>query len=68
MHTLKLNIKDNVFDKVVYFLNNLPKDDVIIVEDKIIFDKDISETQAFSNHTVNLIDEWKDDSEDDVWK
>ncbi|MDY0402792.1 hypothetical protein [Sulfurovum sp.] len=32
MHTLKLNIKDSVFDKVIYFLNNLPNDDVQIVE------------------------------------
>lgn len=38
MHTLKLNIQDNVFEKVIYFLNNLPKNDIEIVEDKIIQD------------------------------
>lgn len=36
MHTLKLNIQDDVFDKVIYFLNNLPKNDIEIVENKII--------------------------------
>lgn len=29
---------------------------------------DRSETKAFSNHSANLILEWKDESEDDVWK
>ena len=33
MHTLKLKIEDSVFDKVIYFLKNLPKDEVEIVED-----------------------------------
>lgn len=28
MHTLKLEITDSVFDKVMFFLNNLPKNDV----------------------------------------
>lgn len=27
-----------------------------------------AEIKAFSNHSANLIDEWKDDSEDEVWK
>ncbi len=38
MHTIKLNIQDNVFDKVIYFLNNLPSSEVEIVEDTIIDD------------------------------
>jgi len=33
LHTLKLKIEDSVFDKVIYFLKNLPKDEVEIVED-----------------------------------
>ncbi|WP_141046801.1 hypothetical protein [Aliarcobacter cryaerophilus] len=32
MRTIKLNIQDNVFDKVYYFLSNLPKSEVEIVE------------------------------------
>ena len=29
---------------------------------------DETETLLFSNHSANLIEEWLDDSEDDVWK
>ncbi len=38
MHTIKLNIQDSVFDKVIYFLNHLPSNEVEIVEDTIIDD------------------------------
>ena len=38
MHTIKLNIQDNVFDKVYYFLSNLPKNEVEIVENTILED------------------------------
>ena len=38
MHTLKLKIEDSVFDKVIYFLKNLPKDEVEIVEETRIAD------------------------------
>ena len=36
MHSVRLDINDSVFDKVIYFLQNLPKDEVRIVENKII--------------------------------
>ena len=68
MHTIKLKVKDSVFDKVLYFLDNLPKDEVIIVENEINTNQDLTETKALSNHSANLIDEWKESSEDDVWK
>ncbi len=38
MHTVKLKIQDSVFDKVIYFLNNLPSNEVEIVEEKSIAD------------------------------
>lgn len=38
MHTIKLNVEDRVFDKVIYFLQNLPKNEVEIVEDIIVED------------------------------
>ena len=38
MHTLKLKIEDSVFDKVISFLQNLPSNEVEIVEDTIIED------------------------------
>ena len=28
---------------------------------------DDMETRAFSNHSANLIHEWKDDAEDEIW-
>lgn len=39
MHRLILNVNDNVLDKVFYFLNNLPKQDVKIIANETI-DKD----------------------------
>lgn len=33
MRTIKLNIQNEVFDKVYYFLSNLPKHEVQIIED-----------------------------------
>ena len=33
MHTLKLKIEDSVFEKVIYFLQNLPKHEVEIIDD-----------------------------------
>jgi len=35
MHAIKLNVHDNIFDKVINFLQNLPKNEVEIVENKI---------------------------------
>ncbi len=32
MHTITLHIEDTVFDKVIYFLKNLPSSEVEIVE------------------------------------
>ena len=40
MHTLTLKVQDSVVDKIIYFLSNLPKYEVEIVEDKIINEKD----------------------------
>lgn len=72
MHRLRLDIEDKVFDKVIYFLQNLPKDDIEIIEE-ISFDKknkskDNNDIVMFSNHSANTIKEWKDQSEDEIWK
>jgi len=72
MHSIQLNIEDSVFEKVIYFLQNLPKNEVQIVEDRIIQNSNFldsqSELKAFSNHTASLIEEWQDSSEDEIWK
>jgi len=71
MQSIRLEISDNIFDKVIYFLQNLPKTDVKIIEEKDTIEKHLntieeSDIKAFSNHTAGLIEEWK--HEDDVWK
>ena len=72
MHTIKLQVEDNVYDHIMFFLKNLNKKELKIVEDKSIkkeeFVEDIADIQAFSNHSANLVDEWKDNSEDEIWK
>lgn len=72
MHSIKLEIKDNVFDKVIYFLQNLPKNEVTIVEDMEIHpnndEDEKSDLNAYSSHSANTIDEWKECTEDDIWK
>ena len=68
MHTLTLKISDNVLDKITYFLSHLPKKDVEIISDKL--DEEIpkdKEITAFSNHSANTINEWKDENEDKIW-
>jgi hypothetical protein len=53
----------------MFFLKNLNSKELQIIEDKEIQkDEDIKELKAFSNHSANLVDEWRDESEDIVWK
>ena len=33
MHSIRLDVQDSVFDKVIYFLNNLPITEVKIIDD-----------------------------------
>lgn len=35
MRTIKLHIQDKVFDKVMYFLKNLPENEVEVVENDV---------------------------------
>jgi len=36
MHTLKIRLEDNVFEKVMNFLHKLPKHEVSILEDNVV--------------------------------
>lgn len=38
MHTVTLHIEDRIFDKVINFLKNLPKNEVKIVENSTLED------------------------------
>lgn len=51
MQTIKLKIQDEVFDKVYYFLSNLPKDEVQIIEHSA--DEDWSHLEAEIEKGVN---------------
>ena len=56
MHRLILNVNDNVLDKVFYFLNNLPKQDVKIIANESIkkdIDLDFISTITAKPITVN---------------
>ena len=72
MHSIKLEIEDSVFEKVIYFLQHLPKNEVKIVEDinktSSKSTKSDSDVKAYSNHSANLIEEWKESEEDEIWK
>jgi len=70
MHTMKLYIKENAYEHILYILTNLGKDKVEIVEDCLVSQSvsENSEISAYSNHSASLIDEWKDQDEDEIWK
>ena len=74
MHSIKLNVHDSIYSHIMFFLNNLNTKELEIIEDKNIeytseidYQEDL-EITAYSNHSANLISEWKDESEDEVWK
>jgi hypothetical protein len=72
MHTIKLQVQDSIYSHVMFFLQNLNTRELKIIEDtkashsKIM--ENSSDINAFTNHSANLIDEWKDVSEDEIWK
>ena len=45
MQTIKLQIADSVFEKVFYFLDNLPKDEVKIIENSAVDDLSFLEVE-----------------------
>lgn len=63
-YNLTLSDAINIFLNKVRIEGGMPFD-IKIPSKKL---EDITETQAFSDHTANLIEEWKDKNEDDIWK
>jgi len=49
MHALKLNIEDDVFDKVLYLLKSLPEGGV-----EIISDKSVENEYVFVNNSIDF--------------
>ena len=72
MHTIKLQVQDSIYSHIMFFLQNLNTKELKIIEDtkaaRSTIMENSSDIHAFTNHSANLIDEWKDTVEDEVWK
>jgi len=70
MNTIKLEISDSKLETILNIIQNL-KDD-LITRYEVIYDMqsdtlDSAETKAFSEHSAGQIQDWRDNSEDDIW-
>ncbi len=63
MYTIELQVQDSIYDHIIFLLKSLNTKELKIIEDSVH-----DEVRAFSNHSANIIEEWQDDSEDDIWK
>jgi len=68
MHTIKLKVQDGIYEHIMFFLKNLNSEQLQIVEDAKIKKENKDDIRIFSDHTANLIEEWKNEDEDEVWK
>jgi len=72
MHTIKLEIKDSIYDHIMFLLKNLNSKELKIIEDKKMNDYGSQDNDrdiyAFSNHAANTIEEWHNTDEDEIWK
>lgn len=49
MHTITLNVKDSIYDKIIYFLKHLPKNEIEITQNKKVQKRD----RAFNSISLN---------------
>lgn len=65
MHALKLNVEDNVFDKVLYLLKSLPEGGVEIILDNSDEPKDkiAKNSIDFSKYRIESLSKIKDSLE-----
>ncbi len=72
MHTIKLQIHDTIYDHIMFLLKNLNAQGVKIIEDQVEMTpepiQEDSEVQVLSNNSANLVEDWKDENEDAIWK
>ena len=71
MHTVKLKINDDIYNHIMFFLKSLDNNKIKILEEKkqkTVSKDDNEDTKLFSNHSANLIEDWKDLEEDNIWK
>lgn len=71
MHTIKLQIKDSIYDHIMFLLKNFNSKGLKIIEDKkmndYVYQDNDKDIYAFSNHAANTVEDWYDVSEDDIW-
>ncbi|MGJ0299568.1 hypothetical protein [Aliarcobacter cryaerophilus] len=71
MHTVKLKINDDIYNHIMFSLKSLDNNKIKILEEKkqkTVSKDDNEDTKLFSNHSANLIEDWQDLEEDDIWK
>ena len=72
MHVIKLQVQDGIYNHIMFFLQNLNTKELKIIEDTTASHNGIIKNSlditAFSNHSANLIEDWKDVQEDEIWK
>lgn len=71
MHTIKLQVQDSIYSHIMFLLNNLNTKELKVIEDSAVacgVMENSSDINAFSNHSANLVDAWKDVQEDEIWK
>ena len=71
MHTVKLKINDDIYNHIMFFLKSLDNNKIKILKEKkqkTVSKNDNEDTKLFSNHSANLIEDWQDLEEDNIWK
>ncbi|OQA74191.1 MAG: hypothetical protein BWY33_01650 [Candidatus Dependentiae bacterium ADurb.Bin246] len=71
MYTVKLKINDDIYNHIMFFLKSLDNNKIKILEEKkqkTVSKDDNEDTKLFSNHSANLIEDWQDLEEDNIWK
>ena len=72
MHTIKLNVTDNVYNHLIFLLKNINPEELEIIEDKVITKstKDLIK-EHFNSQNIELFKEienpllWQDKQRDD---
>jgi len=64
MIAISLNIRDEIYDKVIYFLNSLPKQDVQIIKKEVI--EEIDPTTLPKNHFDYISQEELDEIDKEI--